>query len=141
MLSLTVAAAAAAALCASGVAADGLTAAQRASVLAEHNSERAAYGVPALTYSTALETQASGYADQCTWAHSPSSARPGAGENLNAWTLRAPADFAAGVASWNDERQFYSCASGACASGRVCGTRTPCPSETGASGGAGYLPD
>jgi hypothetical protein len=56
----------------------------RAQYLSFHNDERACYGVPALTWSSAAELTARKYANKCVFEHSTRAERNNMGENLAA---------------------------------------------------------
>jgi hypothetical protein len=80
-------------------------------LLARHNVERRAAGVPPLAWDPRLAASASAYARSISLTgvlvHSPRAARPGVGENLWVGTAGAYAPDA-GVASWAAERSDYS---------------------------------
>jgi uncharacterized protein YkwD len=79
-------------------------------VLAAHNGERVALGIPRLAWSDALATHAAVWASTMAqtgkFQHSPRSTRPGEGENLWIGTSGAyePEEM---VKAWADEQEFF----------------------------------
>lgn len=79
-------------------------------ILMMHNRERAAAGVPLLTWDPSLATAAARYADDLAslgqLRHSPAEARPGQGENLWMGT-RSYFRPASMVGAWASERSMF----------------------------------
>ena len=79
-------------------------------MLARHNEARSALGIPALTLDDDLNQQALDYAKEMaasgSFQHSPSSSRPGQGENLWAGTA-GKFSYDSMVGAWIDEKQYY----------------------------------
>ena len=79
-------------------------------MLAEHNAERRALGIPDMQLDDDLNDQAQAYAEEMArtgnFAHSPSSSRPNQGENLWAGTA-GRFEYEAMVGAWIDEKQYY----------------------------------
>jgi hypothetical protein len=81
-----------------------------AQILALHNQERAAVGVPPLIWSDALADDAKGWAKHLAqsgdFEHSPVRSRPGEGENL--WEGTAGAyDVHDMIYAWIEEKAFF----------------------------------
>ena len=81
-----------------------------ARVLAAHNAERAALGIPLLVWDPALGNGAAAYAQQMAFTgrfeHSDRSQRPGVGENLWYGTHGA-FSVEAMVAAWTSEKRMF----------------------------------
>lgn len=79
-------------------------------MLARHNEERSALGIPALRLDDDLNRQALAYAEEMAasgnFQHSPSSSRQGQGENLWAGT-ESRFTYDQMVDGWIDEKQYY----------------------------------
>ena len=79
-------------------------------ILAAHNGERVALGIPRLAWSETLAAHAAVWADALAksgkFQHSPASMRPGEGENLWIGTAGAyePEEM---VKAWADEQEFF----------------------------------
>ena len=81
-----------------------------ARILAAHNSERAAAGMPPLVWDPQLSSAAAVYAQQMAitgvFAHSDRSKRPGTGENL--WMgSHGYFSFEAMVGGWSAEKRYF----------------------------------
>jgi len=92
-----------------------LTSSEISVVLAEHNKERACWGVAPLAYDEEAASFAAAHASRCIFQHSSSSPF---GENLFAAT-GSNVDFVRAIASLNSERSNWDCASNDCRG--VCG--------------------
>jgi hypothetical protein len=81
-----------------------------ARILAAHNIERAAVGLPPLSWDSSLGTQAAKYAVQLAlsrrFGHSAAQSRNGSGENLWMGTRRA-FSIEAMVAGWASEKRMF----------------------------------
>nr|WP_298896328.1 CAP domain-containing protein [uncultured Altererythrobacter sp.] len=79
-------------------------------MLAEHNAERRALGIPEMQLDDDLNDQAQAYAEEMArtgnFAHSSSSSRPNQGENLWAGTA-SRFEYDAMVGGWIGEKQYY----------------------------------
>ncbi|QIG52951.1 hypothetical protein G6N82_01135 [Altererythrobacter sp. BO-6] len=79
-------------------------------MLAEHNRERRTLGIPDLVLDPDLNRQALAYAQEmavsAVFAHSPSTSRPGQGENLWAGTA-SRFSHQSMVGAWIGEKQYY----------------------------------
>jgi hypothetical protein len=81
-----------------------------ARIVAAHNAERAAAGMPPLSWDAQLASGAAAYAQQLaasgTFAHSDRSKRPGIGENL--WMgSHGYFSYEAMVGGWTAEKRFF----------------------------------
>src|SRR5262245_14119348 len=79
-------------------------------IVAAHNAERAAAGMPPITWDPQLASAAAIYAQQMAitglFAHSDRSKRPGTGENL--WMgSRGAFSFEAMVGGWGAEKRYF----------------------------------
>ena len=79
-------------------------------MLRDHNAARRAVGTPDLAVDAALVAQAQTYAEELAasgrFEHSPSSSRPGQGENLWAGTA-SRFTFEQMAGAWIDEKRYY----------------------------------
>jgi len=101
---------------------EGLTTAQRDSVLKAHNDFRALKGLAPLTYNVDAETFAQNYVDTgaCPMDHSGSDTY---GENLY-WSGGIATSLVPAINSWHSEEPDWSCQNNNCKSGAMCGHYT-----------------
>jgi len=105
------------------------------SILAAINGARSAVSpaantpIPAMVWNTTCAQRAQQWASTCNWYHDPNLNTYNMGQNLYASTITytsgaTTSDVSSFVGSWNAEKSFYTYATNACASGKMCGHYT-----------------